>query len=259
MDNTKIFAVNLVKEAGEILKKYFKSGIFSVREKSEIDFATEADDAIDLFIKEKLQNRFKDHKILTEESAPKELEEFKNAQNLWILDPIDGTVNFSRGNPNFAISLAYAVKGKAVLGIVYSPILDILYIGQEGEKPTENGKLINVSKTPVLQKSVLLCDWAWALPDRREITRKLLKVCGSVRGIRSTECLVMAIMQLAKGEADLYMTIGQKPWDSAAASLILETAGGKITNIDENKWDIFSNELIASNNILHEEFLKMIK
>lgn len=257
--NLKNSALEIVESAGEMLKKYFYSGNFSMREKSHIDIATEADDKSDEFIKTKLAQKFPSHTLLTEETATGDFSEAKKAEHLWILDPIDGTVNFSRGNPYFAISLAYAIDQKVVLGIVYSPVLDLLYIVQANEVPTENGKPIHVSKTSATQKAVLLCDWAWGVKDREDITERLSKVCGNVRGIRSTECFVLANMQLARGEADLYMTIGQKPWDAAASSLIVQQAGGQISTMEGHAWNIFSSSFVASNSLLQKDFLNMLQ
>ena len=253
------FAVHLLPRAGTILRRYYSSGDFTSFSKGGVDFATQADVKVDGFLRANIARQFPQLQFLTEETAPDDYASLNAASNLVIIDPLDGTTNFSRGNPNFAISFALAEKGSTRVGVAYVPMADQMYWAQEDREGVYlDGKQIHVSNTSDLKKVVLACDWSWDLTKRMNVHRWLGNVLPNVRAVKSMGSAVADLANLAAGNIDVYMHSGLKPWDVAASSLLIQKAGGMITAPDGKPWDIFNPDMIASNGILHSEILRLI-
>ena len=121
------FLIKLIPDAGKILSRYFISGVFTSRRKEGVDFLTQADEEVDNFLIKKIKKEYPSTNILTEETAPKNYSPLSDIDNLWVIDPLDGTINFSRQHANFAISIALVNRGISQLGIVYVPMTKDLY------------------------------------------------------------------------------------------------------------------------------------
>lgn len=254
------FVTDLVLEAGETLKKYFNSGEFTSRSKGGVDVITQADKEVDTFLLEGIRKQFPTCNILTEETAPDDYSAFKEMDNLWVIDPLDGTVNFSRHHPHFAISVGLARKGVSQMGVVYLPIENKLYWAEADQDGAFlNGEPIKVSSTGDLKESVFCCDWGWNLETRLLLVRWLEKVNVSVRQIKCMGSAVSDLASLADGSVESYLHSGLKPWDVAASALLIEKAGGKITTPGGDKWDVFNPEMLATNGVLHDQILDLIK
>lgn len=259
LTNTRNYLSDLIRKAGEIIKHYFYSGNYASKSKGGVDFLTEADTEVDKFLLENLKRKYPDANFLTEETAPKDYSDLKKLDNLWVIDPLDGTINFSRVNPHFAISVGLVNRGVSELGVVYLPISGELYFAQQDlEEAFLNNKPIQVSNTSDLKEVVLACDWGWDVEKRLEVVRWLEKISTKVRQVKSMGSAVADFATLAAGKIDVYIHSNLKPWDTAASSLIIRKAGGKITNTKGGKWDIFTQDMLASNGILHERILNLI-
>lgn len=253
------FVVSLIPKAGEILMGYFRSGQFSSRSKGGLDFVTQADEEVDQFLREILLERFPTTKFLTEETAPEDFLSLKDVENLWVIDPLDGTGNFSRGHPNFAISIALVSKTVTLLGVVFTPVDQKLYWAQADlNTAILNDQPIRVSDVSDLSKAVFLCDF-YPIPELRiKMRQTITRVESDVRQIKAMGSAVADLCQIAEGKADAYIQPGLKPWDVAAASLIISKAGGRITRLDGRDWDVFTPDIFASNNLLHTTILKLV-
>lgn len=175
-----------------------------------------------------------------------------------IIDSIDGTINFSRQDPNFAISVAFAKEDKVLLGVIYRPLQDELYWALEkGKSAFCNNKKIGVSKLSRLDQITFACDWVPNIEKRKEMLRILTKSLPKVRQIKSMGSAVSDMAKLAKGGIDAYINFGLKPWDVAAASLIIEKAGGKVTTINGERFTIFSQDIVAANPYIYEQVMKL--
>jgi myo-inositol-1(or 4)-monophosphatase len=249
--------IKIVLEAGEILKKYFYLDSLVAYQKEGVDFTTEADREVDAFLIEKLKAIYPESEFLTEETSTGDYSFFLDKDNLWVIDPLDGTINFSRKNSNFAISVALVNKGQPILGIVYLPILNKLYFADK-EGAFLNQKAISVSSVTSFRESVIACDWAWDLEKRKDVVSWLNNIISQVRQIKSMGSAASDLASLAEGKIDVYIHSGIKPWDMAAAALIIKEAGGKITDAKGGTWNIFNSIIIASNKILHEGAIEMI-
>lgn len=253
------FVATAALRAGEILTGYFKRRDFKSRQKKGVDFTTDADTAADKILRDEIAKKYPDHQFLTEETAPDDYSGLQDVENLWVIDPLDGTINFSRGSGHFAISVALMRKGEVVLGIIYAPIENKLYVARNGKEGAYlNGNPIEVSQTENLREVVLGCDWAWDLKKRGNIVDWLGKVADKVRRVASQGSGVADLASLAEGEMDVYFHSGLKPWDSAAALIIIQKAGGRVTDVDGSAYNPFKKEILATNGRLHDKFLTLL-
>lgn len=259
LEKSRKFLVELLPQAGEILKTHFINRDFTQRRKEGVDFTTHTDEEVDEFLRENIHKRFPDTKFLTEETAPKDYSSLRNVDNLWIIDPLDGTTNFSRKDPHFAISVGLVDKGIPKLGVVQIPMTGDMYWAQTDlENAFRNGKPIHVSSTDDLGESVIGCDWAWGLEKRLNVVRWLGNISTHVRQIKSMGSGVADLASLAAGRIDVYIHSGLKPWDVAASSLLIQKAGGRITTPTGANCDVFQPDILASNGILHKRILDLI-
>ena len=253
------YLTDLVHQAGETLRKYFASRDFTQRSKAGVDFTTQADEEVDAFLLGEIRKRYPQTNFLTEETAPDDYSSLKDINNLWVIDPLDGTTNFSRKHPNFAISIGLVDKGVPKLGVVHIPMTGDTYWAQaDQERAFLNGESIQVSATDNLGESVIACDWAWGLEKRLNVVNWLGNINTHVRAIKSMGSAAADLASLAGGQIDAYMHSGLKPWDIAASSLLIEKAGGKITTPTGGNWDVFSPDILASNGILHERLINLL-
>lgn len=253
------FLKTLLPKSGDILRKYFKSGEFTQQSKGGVDFLTQADEEVDAFLLGQIKEFYPQADFLTEETAPSDYSSFKNSNSLWVIDPLDGTINFSRHNPHFAISVGLVDKGIPKLGVVYIPMTgDTYWARADQEQASHNGKPIKVSSTKTLGKTVIACDWAWGLEKRLNVVKWLGSICTHVRQIKSMGSAVVDLASLAEGSIDGYIHSGLKPWDVAASALFIEKAGGKITTPSGGDWDVFQADILATNRVLHRQILELI-
>lgn len=256
-------AQKIINEAGVMLKEFFlKREKIDSTSKGGVDLLTEADTAIDEFLIKKLSEAFPGSQFLTEETAPKDLnyDEYRLKENLWIIDPIDGTVNFTRGDGNFAISAALVNKGETELAFIVVPQSDKVYFASKNEPEAKlNGKIICVSDTDNFKNASIAIDWPWDLSKRPEVVRYAEKLAPITRQIKMMGSAVADIAKVGAGELDAYIHAGLKPWDAAAASLVAKKAGAKITNTKGGEWDIFTPDILVTNGKLHDQILEKIK
>lgn len=253
------YLLEIVPQAGEMLRRYFVSGDFTIRQKAGVDLTTQADIDVDAFLRENIGKKYPNADFLTEETAPSDYSSLRDTENLWVIDPLDGTINFSRKNPYFAISVALVNKGVSELGIVYIPMTQDMYWAHADQKGAFlNGEQIYVSSTDELREVVIACGWAYDLEKRKDVVRWLGSVIAHVRQIKSRGSAVSDLASLANGRIDGYMHSGIKPWDVAASALLIEKAGGRITTPTGGKWDVFQSEMFASNGIVHDKILNLI-
>lgn len=252
--------LELALESGKILKKYFKSGNFAVKNKRGIDFTTQADEEVDKFIRENLAQKFPQVKILTEETAKKDYSKLVNEENLWVIDPLDGTTNFSRGRPHFGISIAFVSKGFPRLAIVYLPMQDEIFTATNRSKTLLNGKEIRVSKTNKLQSAWIESGFSWDMQKRAEFSEKWIPpLTQHVRAFTMSGSAVFDMAKVAQGQIDAFIYCGIKPWDQAATGLFIQQAGGIITASDGKPWNVFEEDILATNGSIHKQILELIR
>ena len=241
------------KEASKIILKHY-GNYGKLKFKNPRSLLTKVDLLSDKKIKEIISKRFPDHNFLTEESGSIK----KNSEYTWIIDPIDGTTNFTSEVPYFAVSIGLVKNKEVAMGIVYNPCTKETFFAEKGKGAFMNNKRINVSNKNKIEDALL----AFALPSSIKTSQKtfvlLSKIFGSVRGMRNPGSAALNMCYVAAGKFDLFLSLSLSSWDAAAGFLIIEEAQGKVTNIKNKKWGINDNTLVASNKILHNKFIKII-
>lgn len=254
-----MFIRRLLPQAGEILLNYFGSADLDVQKKGKTDIVTEADLKVDRFLQTEIKKAYPKIPFLTEETAPHDFSNLEKEEFLWVIDPLDGTVNFSRGYPHFAISIGLINKGLVKLGVVYAPTTGDIYWVQDGINGAFlNNKRLRVSTINDMAKTTFLCDWVLKPKPRAVMIRYLKKITPCVRQIKSQGSAVLDIVSLAEGKADIYLNPGLKPWDLAASTFIVQKAGGTITTPEGERWNIFNPNALITNGRLHNKVLGII-
>lgn len=249
------FTLNTAKNAGQILANNYrqKFGIAYKNNRTD-DLVTEIDTKSEQFIMHTIEENFRDHCILSEESGSNCVKEGKYR---WIIDPIDGTTNYTHGHDYFAISIGLECEGEMVLGVVYAPNLQKMYHAEKGKGAFCNDKPMKVSSEKSLQ-SALLATGFHAENKERNLPY-FEKILMASQAIRRCGAATLDLCMVAEGVLDGFWEFGLKPWDIAAGKVILEEAGGKITNIDGSPLTLDGGQMLATNGLLHEELGKFFK
>lgn len=232
------------------LQRYF-NGTFKISNKEGINnLVTEADHASEKAIIKIIQQEFPNHFILGEESG----EIASQSEIKWIIDPIDGTVNFAHGIPLCCVSIGVEKEGEMIMGAVYNPIMNEMFIAEKGLGATLNGKSINVSSQSQVVKSCLVTGFPYTYLDMPngpiQVFEKLIRQGIPVRRLGSA---AIDLCWVASGRFDGFYEHKLEAWDSAAGYLIVEEAGGKVTDFEGNKFSPYQPHILATNGIIHEE------
>lgn len=248
-------AIEIAKEAGTLQIEKLKTAR-TIEYKGKFNIVTEVDKACEKLITDFLKDKFPSHDLLAEEGT-----DVKTKSDwLWIIDPLDGTVNYAHSYPLFAVSIALLHKGQPVVGVVYEPNRDELFVAEKGGGALLNEKPIRTSKIKEVYSSLIATGFAYNVADvdnnNLQHFTKFIKNCHAIRrdGVASTDLCYIACGRF-EGFWELYL----KPWDIAAAALIVEEAGGKVTMFDGRPLDIFGDEILASNSMIHEEMMGILK
>ena len=257
MQKIKKIALRIAFKAGEILlQNYGKVLEITHKGAHAINLVTDIDKKSEAFIVKGLLKRFPDHQILAEEgSLSKSTSPYK-----WLIDPLDGTTNYAHGFPFFCVSIALQIREETAFGIVYAPMLRELFIAEKGKGVTLNGKKIRVSTEQDLSKSLLATGFPY---DVREAKRNNLNYFSSflkkARAIRRAGSAAIDLCYVACGRFDGFWELRLAPWDLAAGVLVVEEAGGKVTNFSGKTLNIYNDDTVASNGKIHTQLLNIIQ
>jgi myo-inositol-1(or 4)-monophosphatase len=249
-------AVEAALTAGAVLKKNFEKTI-QVREKVDAGLVTEVDLAAEKAAMGVLEKAFPSFSFLAEESGATTKAGGNGGR--WIIDPLDGTTNFVHSFPMFCVSIAAELEGQLAVGVIFHPILEDLYVGVRGVGATVNRRPLRVSKTARLQDSLLTTGFSYrkgeTLRDEMGTFEKLTQM---TRAIRRPGSAALDLAYLARGVFDGFWERTLSPWDVAAGMVIVEEAGGKLTNFAGEPFQLTDSTLLASNSALHPELLRVI-
>ena len=247
-------AVAAAREAGAMLRERFGNA-GTVEFKGEIDLVTEMDRLSEQAIVGRIKSAFPGHGILTEESA----EEVGHSGYRWIIDPIDGTTNYAHAFPVFCVSIAFEQDGEVKLGVVYNPMLDELFVAEKGHGATLNGNRISVSKTGKLDKSLLATGFPYDIrTSPKNNLDNFARFAVKAQAIRRAGSAALDLCYVACGRFDGFWEMKLRPWDVAAAALMVKEAGGMITAFGGGGFSIYGHECLASNALVHEEMLSVL-
>ncbi len=218
----------LARDAGAILRDRYNQE-HEVQYKGVIDLVTEADHASEAYLIQEIKTRFPGSHILAEESGETKGEN----EGIWYIDPLDGTVNFAHHIPIFCVSIAYAFKGKMILGAVYDPLLDELFTAEQGKGAFLNGKSIHASNTTELQRSLLVTGFPYdTWNTEKDNFKNFEKLAKKSQGVRRLGSAALDCCYVGAGRFDGFWELTLRPWDIAAAGLIAEEAGARVTAMD---------------------------
>jgi len=225
--------------------------------KGAIDLVTSVDRESERRIVDILQRNFPDHSILAEEET--NLIGAKRNYR-WIIDPLDGTTNFAHGYPQFCISIALEYDGKIVLGLVYDPMRRECFRAVKGQGATLNGGAIRTSEVNELDKALLATGFPYDGREKADLYLTFFKeFMTRSQGIRRAGSAALDLCYVACGRLDGFWEFKLRPWDTAAAGLIVEEAGGKLTDFSGHPFSIWENETLASNGTIHDEMVGVMK
>ncbi|MCG8533071.1 MAG: inositol monophosphatase [Desulfovibrionales bacterium] len=244
-----------VVESGEIIKEAWDKPR-NVRYKGRIDLVTETDVAVEADLKQRLAAILPEATFLAEESAADApLEELT-----WVIDPVDGTTNFTHQVPFIATSVGLWHKGRIVLGIINSPIMNECFYAAAGHGAWCNGKQIFVTKNDNIEMSLIATGFPYTIrEDADEITDRLRRVLKASQGVRRLGAAALDLAYLAAGRFDAFYEKGLKPWDVAAGWLLVTEAGGWVTQYHASEdFHLFAPSILASNTLLHAQMATLM-
>ena len=245
-----------IKEAGFIMQTYFQ-GQFVIESKEGINnLVTEVDRLSEDKIISIIKKHCPDHSIISEESG----EEKQDSDYQWIIDPIDGTVNFAHGIPICCVSIALKYKDDLILGSVFNPMMNELFFAERGKGATLNGMPISVSRKSDFRKACLVTGFPYKWPDLREHPIKVFeRFVLEGLPVRRLGSAAIDLCWVACGRFDGFWEYNLSSWDVAAGYLLVEEAGGRITNFEGEPYSVFDKQTLATNGHIHEEMLRLIK
>jgi myo-inositol-1(or 4)-monophosphatase len=246
-------AIEAVITAGQIQMDFIDSG-FTISKKGAIDLVTEADIAVETMFRKLIAGRFPDHTILAEEFGQDK--ETRGASHCWVFDPIDGTNNYAHGLPIFCASLALEIDGRGEIGAIYDPTRKELFVGERGGGAFLNGRPIHVSEAATLVESMLVTGFPYDIHKRiPEIVGLFGDFVGKARAVRRLGSAALDICYVAAGRMDGFWEQDLKPWDIAAGAIILEEAGGRVTDFNGGPFSSRRPQLLATNGRIHDQML----
>jgi len=248
-------AIAAGKEAGRIQMEHFGHS-HPIEYKGEFNPVTEVDRLCEQAIVKMILDVFPEHDILTEESPF----EGKGSPWRWIIDPIDGTTNYFHGFPCFCVSIGLEVEGEINLGVVYLPTLHELFHAERGKGAFLNSERIAVSRIDRLDRSLLCTGFPYDVHEHVDFyLRYFRQFMVKSFGIRRPGSAAIDLSYLAAGRFDGFWEFKLHAWDVAAASLLITEAGGKVTDFQGRPFNIYSEEILASNGLIHQQMLQAIR
>lgn len=248
-------ALAAAESGAEILVKYYQKAL-NIEYKSAIDPVTQADRNSQKAIIKTIKSIFPEHGILAEEDGINEIEK----EYCWIIDPLDGTVNFVHGMPMFCVSIALKYKNNMISGVIHSPITKEVFIAEKNKGAFLNGKKITVSKIKNMNSALAVTGFPYYIrEDSKRVMTNFKEIMMHAQGIRRLGSAALDLAYTACGRFEFFWEEGLKPWDIAAGGLIVEEAGGIVSDYDSSKDYIFKNTMLASNNkTIHKKALDII-
>jgi myo-inositol-1(or 4)-monophosphatase len=247
--------IAIAKEAGEIIREGFGKNFTIEIKSNESNLVTEIDKKSENHILNFIHKKYPTHNILAEESG----EYSSNSEYLWVIDPLDGTTNFAHHLPIFAVSIGLQKNGKTIAGVVYDVMMNQLYSAEPGSGAFCNGVKIKVSKGDSIRKAFLVTGFPYNIYENPNKSLEIFsEMIISTRAVRRLGSAAIDLCYVALGVFDGFWEELLNPWDISAGMLIVEEAGGMITDFNGSPIDIYSKQILASNKLIHKEMIRII-
>ncbi len=248
-------AVEWTREAGKRIRDSFQTKLTIHTKSNADDLVTNIDRETEQFFIQNIKASYPSHKIMGEEGFGDELESLQG--NVWIIDPIDGTMNFIHQQRNFAISVALYEDGIGKFGMVYDVVHDELYHAIRGKGAFLNDELIPKLPSVELNKAILGINATWVTDNKRIDSSILAPLVKSVRGTRSYGAATLEFVYVVTGRLDAYISMRLSPWDFAAGAILIEEVGGIVTTLDGNPLNYLGeNTILVTNKSLHKTIVE---
>lgn len=252
-------AVSLALEAGEVLREGFRKGGFLGMRGTAKGLTTPYDLKSDKLLVEGLSSRYPGHNLLTEETGLVE----RGSEFTWVVDPLDGTTNFASGNPLFCVTLALLRRGEPLLGVTFLPVLGELFLAERGKgaflERTDTGERVPIRVSEVEELSRAYMYSCEGSETNRERTGRIVgTLYPRVRDLRKLGSAGVEAAWVACGRGDAYAATALQPWDVAASVLLVEEAGGRVTDFGGREWRPERMDLIFSNGRLHGKLVGLL-
>lgn len=252
-----LVAMQAAQQSGKLLRERIGNiDHDDVNQKSFSDFVTKIDLESERIIIENLKTHFPNHTVMAEESA----KDFKEAEFLWIIDPLDGTTNFIHGFPFIAISIALMHRGELILGVIYDPLRNELFYAEKGSGAFLNGKRINVSSTKDPKYSLIATGFPFRNKNYVEDYVKIFhQMLYSVNDLRRAGAAAIDLAYVACGRVDGFFEYALSPWDIAAGVVLIKEAGGKVSDFYGKDRYMQTGNIVAGNPEVHDFLCQKLK
>lgn len=250
-------AISAAKTAGEYILSFFGSSQ-NVRFKSDNSPVTDADLGSSAIVKKIISEAFPGHSILCEE-APDALTRKVGLEPTWVIDPLDGTSNFIAHIPLFAVVIAYVVEGKTQIGVIFDPLHNDLFVAQVGKGTTLNGQPVRVSSKSSVRGAMLFAGRGYRDRDHKRHGQIIYALEQQTSYFRRLGAASIMLSSVACGRADSVILTGNNPWDVAAGALLIQEAGGLVTDYCGEPWTLESEDLVATNGHIHDQLIAITR
>ena len=253
----------IAREAGARLREFFAQGV-ETEYKGDVDLVTVADRTVEKLIRTRLAEAFPEHGVYGEEGTRERME----GEYRWYVDPLDGTTNFAHGFPQFCVSMGLEHRpasvspekdGTIVAGVIYDPMRDELYTAERGRGARLNGKPMHVSRIEVLAESLI----STGFPSRKRHDSPNIHFYHEFtlrsHGVRRAGSAALDLAYVACGRLEAFWEFNLNPWDTAAGILLVEEAGGRLSDFAGGPFQLNSHEVLASNGLIHDELVDLFK
>jgi len=245
-------AIEIAREAGAILREGFDRPKM-ISYKGEVDLVTESDRRSEQLVVARLRERFPDHGIVAEEGGGAA----SVARYCWHVDPLDGTTNFAHGYPCFAVSIGLAAEGVPIVGAVFNPVSNELFTAARGEGAYRNGDRIRVSRVEKLATSLVATGFPTHQRKKSSNINYYWQFTLRSHGVRRDGAAALDLCSVACGRFDAFWEFGLKSWDTAAGVVVVEEAGGTVTDLAGQPYRLGGPSILASNQRVHQEVLQV--
>lgn len=247
--------IEISKQAGKLIKEGFGKNLEINYKTNEINLVTQIDKASEKLIIDFIKNKFPSHSILAEEGGGVK----NDSEYLWVVDPLDGTTNFTHGLPIFAVSIGVQKNNKTIAGVVFDVMRNVIYSAELGSGAFANSNKLKVTDTEKLNHSLLVSGFPYNIAENPDHAfERFVALTKKSRGVRRLGSAAIDFCYLASGVFDGFWEVNLHPWDICAGKLIVEEAGGLVTDFEGKQIDIYSKKILCTNNKIHNQIMSVM-
>ena len=247
--------IEISKEAGKIIRDGFRTKLTLEYKSNSSDFVTNIDKAAEYKIINFIKKEYPTHSILAEESGT----ENNGSKFTWVIDPLDGTMNFAHGLPIFSVSIGVMKNKVIIAGVIYDVMNNLIFSSEKGSGAFQNGRRIMVSENSDLTKSLLVTGFPYNIKDNPDFAiERFNNFLMNARGVRRLGSAAIDLCYVANGTFDGFWEVNLQPWDMCAGMLLIEEAGGRVSNFTNQNIDIYTKQLLATNGKVHTGMVKVL-